>query len=92
MSGRCRIHGAGCSAPWGWDRDHTDSERPYTVDELAVRVDGPHFFAYPDADEYEAGWRLWRALRQDGRLNAAEDAVRSRLVLERLMDAAQGLS
>lgn len=62
------------------------------MDELAVRVDGPHFFAYPDADEYEAGWRLWRALRQDGRLNAAEDAVRSRLVFERLAEAVRGLS
>jgi hypothetical protein len=77
----CRLHGPGCQTPWGYDRAHTDSQRPYTLDELAVRDAGPHFFAYPDGQAYESAWRLWVALRRDGRLTGAE---RDAAVLARL--------
>jgi hypothetical protein len=51
----CRIHGPGCSTPWGYDRDHTDSDRPYTLDELAIRQSVPHFYAYPTSEDYLEG-------------------------------------
>lgn len=75
-AGPCRIHGPACRIPWGWDHDHTDSPRPYTLDELEARQDPPHFFAYPTYEEYERGFYLWRAIFRDGRLNAEEEAVR----------------
>lgn len=74
--GHCRLHGEPCRTRWGWDREHTDSPRPYTLDELAARPDNPHFYAYPMSEEYQAGWRLWRALRLEGHLTPLEDYVR----------------
>lgn len=72
----CRIHGPDCQTPWGYDRAHTDSARPYTLDELAGRDDGPHFYAYPDGEAYERAWALWRAFVRDSRLTGPEmDAV-----------------
>lgn len=72
----CRVHGRGCRVPWGWDETHTDSSRPYTLDELLIRTDPPHRYAYPSTEDYVKGWRLWRALRRDDRLTPAEmDAV-----------------
>lgn len=83
---RCRLHGPGCSTQWGWDEAHTDSPRPYTLDELEHRQDDPHLYAYPDVDAHLAGWHLWRALRRDGRLNEEEEAVRWAGVEERLQE------
>lgn len=68
----CRKHGRGCAIRWGYDREHTDTDRPYTVDELADRDEGPHFYAYPSHDDYVAGWTLWKALLRDSRPTAAE--------------------
>lgn len=74
----CRKHGPGCSIPWGYDPEHTDSPRPYSVDELAERGDGPHRYAYPSHDAHLYGWNLWKALRRDSRLTSDErDAVDS---------------
>ncbi|MER7937877.1 MULTISPECIES: hypothetical protein [unclassified Streptomyces] len=61
----CRLHGGGCTVPWGYDRDHTDSSSPYTIDELAGRHVPPHRYAYPTAAAYEQGFCLWRALYRD---------------------------
>lgn len=79
---RCRLHGLGCGIRWGYDPVHTDSDRPYTLDELAARDDGPHRYAYPDNAAYVAGFRLWRALRRDSALTAVErtTAVRAKLI------------
>lgn len=74
--GPCRLHGRPCTIPPGWDRDHTDSPRPYTLDELEQRQECPHFGAYPDDDAYLLGWHIWRQIHRDGRLNEAESAVR----------------
>ncbi|WP_086685857.1 hypothetical protein [Streptomyces pseudogriseolus] len=71
----CRLHGRTCSVPWGYDRSHTDSTRPYTVHELADRFEGPHRYAYPTADAYEEGFALWRALRRDGESTYLEGMV-----------------
>lgn len=71
----CRLHGAGCRTPWGYDEAHTDQREPYTLDHLADRVDPPHRYAYPTARDYEQGFYLWRALRRDRELNHAERAV-----------------
>lgn len=90
--GMCRIHGRRCSIPWGYDRDHTDSDRPYTLAELAVRAECPHFYAYPTPDDYLAGWNLWRALRRDDRLTGAEADARFQVVAERIMSADPRLS
>lgn len=62
--------------PWGGDVEHSDSSRPYTVDELAVRAEAPHRFAYPDGRAYVEGWALWRALRRDAGLTDAEECAR----------------
>lgn len=83
---RCRLHGSGCSTPWGYDEDHTDSARPYTLDQLEHRLDAPHRYAYPDLDGYTAGFYLWRALRRDGRLNEEEAAVQWAGIEERLQE------
>lgn len=80
----CRKHGRGCSVAWGYDQDHTDTDRPYTLDELADRQDGPHFCAYPSHDEYVAGWQLWKALRRDSRLATAERDAADSVRLARL--------
>lgn len=83
---RCRIHGPGCGVPWGYDRDHTDSDLPYTLAELAERTDCPHFYAYPTSEDYLEGWNLWRALRRDDRLSGAEADVKWQLVQERIYE------
>ncbi len=83
---RCRIHGPGCAVPWGYDREHTDSDQPYTLAELAGRQDCPHFYAYPSCEDYLEGWNLWRALRRDGRLTAVEADVKWRLMEERISE------
>lgn len=80
----CHLHGASCTIPWGWDQAHTDSEHPYSLAELEERQVSPHLFAYPDADAYLAGWKLWRALRRDERPNEEEEAVRWAGIEERL--------
>lgn len=91
----CRTHGPGCRVPAGYDREHSDSDRPYTVDELAVRGSGPHFGAYGSSEEYMAGWNLWKALRRDARPSALELTVlqpmwdaRLREKLDRIVDDA----
>lgn len=61
----CRLHGEGCHVTWGYDQAHTDSRRPYTVQELAEREAAPHRYAYPTNEAYVQGFRLWRALRHD---------------------------
>lgn len=71
----CRLHGRSCSVPWGYDPAHTDSPRPYTVNELADRFEGPHRYAYPTVAAYEEGFALWRALRRDGEPTYLESVV-----------------
>ncbi|CAL9326856.1 hypothetical protein [Streptomyces sp. SudanB91_2054] len=61
----CQLHGRACRTPWGYDPAHTDSSRPYTVEELANRYEAPHRYAYPSTEEYVKGFRTWRALRRD---------------------------
>lgn len=80
----CRLHGSGCAVAWGYDQAHTDSARPYTLEELADREDGPHYFAYPDTAAYEAAWHAWRALRRDSRLTAEEANAADGVRLARL--------
>lgn len=84
----CRIHGRCCRTTWGWDPEHTDSARPYTLDELARRSDGPHRYAYASPEEYVLAWYTWRALRRDARLNAEEARVHWELVEERILGRA----
>jgi len=74
--GPCRLHGRRCTIPWGWDPAHTDSPRPYTLEELETRQECPHFYAYPDEQAYLLGWHIWRQMHRDGELNEAEAAVR----------------
>lgn len=80
----CRLHGEACRIPWGYDAAHTDSPRPYSVDELAVREVGPHRFAYTTVGEYEQAFYLWRALRRDARLNSTEQDAADSVRLARL--------
>lgn len=80
----CRIHGAGCRVPWGYDEAHTDSSRPYTLDELAERPDAPHRYAYPTVRDYERGFYLWRALQVDARLTRAERDAQDSVLLARM--------
>lgn len=75
------MHGPGCHKSWGYDPPHTDSVRPYTLDELEGREEGPHRYAYPTTEAYLEGWYLWRALRRDSRLTAGERQAAG-LVLE----------
>lgn len=86
---RCRKHGAGCVVPWGYNPDHTDSDRPYTLDELNARREAPHRYAYPTLAAYLEGFHLWRALRRDARPNRAEADV---LFRARLASMAEQLS
>jgi hypothetical protein len=79
---RCRVHGAGCGVPWGYDEAHTDQAYPYTVEQLATRTHGLHYYAYPDHEAYLEGWKLWLALRRDHRLNRDEAAVRQQVRCE----------
>lgn len=81
---RCRLHGEACHVPWGYDKAHTDSLRPYTVEELSDRMEAPHRHAYPTARDYERGFYLWRAMRLDDRLTRAEEAAREPVLLARL--------
>lgn len=74
--GPCRCPSRPCPIPAGWDAAHSDSDRPYTFEELERRLDAPHAGAYPDLEEYRRGFELWRALRRDDRLNTAEAEVR----------------
>jgi hypothetical protein len=73
LAGGCRHHGPLCRTPWGYDRAHTDQRYPYTAEQLAVRKEVPHRYAYPSTEEYLTGWRLWLALRRDSQL-AGEEA------------------
>jgi hypothetical protein len=82
----CQIHGLPCRTALGWDEAHTDSGRPYTLDELEDRPEPPHRFAYPDADAYTVGFYIWRQIRRDGRLNEQEAAVRFAGVEERIKE------
>lgn len=82
----CRLHGAGCTVPWGYDEAHTDSDRPYTLAELEERREPPHFYAYPDAAGYLLGFDLWKAIRRDQELNPEEAAVRWAGIEERLKE------
>lgn len=82
----CRRHGRGCRVPWGYDEDHTDSDRPYTVDELAARADCPHRYAYPDDEAYIAGFKLWLALRHDSRMSPQEADVAWNVRLEHMAE------
>lgn len=72
---RCRCPDP-CPIRPGWDRAHSDSDRPYTLAELEHREDAPHFYAYPTVEEYEQGFYLWRAIRRDQRLTAEEHMAR----------------
>ncbi|MET9517386.1 hypothetical protein [Streptomyces sp. NPDC002994] len=80
----CRKHGPRCQVPWGYDEAHTDSARPYTLDELAEREAGPHRYAYPTVTEYEQAFYLWRALRVDARLAKAEQDAKDQVMLARM--------
>ncbi|TDC02111.1 hypothetical protein E1091_01525 [Micromonospora fluostatini] len=80
----CRAGHPGCRIPWGYDEQHTDSSRPYTLDELAERAEGPHRYAYPSHEEYLQGWRLWRALSVDSRPTRAEADVALRVRFKRI--------
>ncbi|WP_431881847.1 hypothetical protein [Micromonospora chalcea] len=71
----CRAGHPNCRIPWGYDPDHTDSPRPYTLDELAEREQPPHRYAYPTVDAYLFAFYLWRSLRRDARLTADEELV-----------------
>lgn len=86
----CRRHGRSCTVPWGYDPDHTDTDRPYTLDELATRISGPHRYAYPDAQAYLEGWALWKALRRDSRLTRTEVDVVFNLQVQRVIDELRG--
>lgn len=79
---RCRKHGEGCAIPWGYDRDHTDSDRPYSVAELGDRLEAPHRYAYPTVREYEQGFHIWRAMRRDDRLTWDEERAREPMILQ----------
>jgi hypothetical protein len=72
---RCRAGHEGCRTPAGWDPEHSDQQTPYTLDQLAGREQAPHPGAYPDTQAYLLGFHVWRALRRDARLSAAEYAV-----------------
>lgn len=87
--GPCRCP-APCPIPPGWDKAHTDSARPYTLDELEHREDAPHFHAYPDEDGYLQGFYLWRAIRRDGRLNPEESEARMTAIEEILRERMAG--
>lgn len=65
-------HSRRCPIPWGYDPDHTDQTFPYTLEQLAVRREVPHRYAYPSHREYLEGFRLWRALLRDSCPNRAE--------------------
>lgn len=80
----CRKHGEGCAIPWGYDPNHTDSDHPYSVDELERRQEAPHRFAYPSAREYEFGFYIWRSMRRDDRLTRDEERAREPVILARL--------
>ncbi|MFC9280967.1 hypothetical protein [Streptomyces collinus] len=71
----CRLHGRDCRISWGYDPAHTDSPRPYTVEELADRQEAPHRYAYPSTEEYVNGFRTWRAMRRDDELSYLERLV-----------------
>lgn len=68
-------HGRHCAVPWGWDPDHSDQQTPYTVDQLAQRIDCPHRWAYSSTEAYLRGHALWRALRRDRLPTPAEARV-----------------
>ena len=80
----CRKHGQGCNVRWGYDLDHTDSDHPYSVDELAGRHEAPHRYAYPSVREYELGFYTWRSMRRDDRLTRDEEQAREPMILRRL--------
>ena len=80
----CRKHGKGCTVPWGYDSEHTDSDHPYSVDELAARVEAPHRYAYRSNREYELGFYTWRSMRRDGRLTRDEERAREPVLLAHL--------
>lgn len=84
----CRLHGPGCQVRWGYDQEHTDSDHPYSVDELGDRAEAPHRYAYPTVQQYEQGFHIWRAMRRDDRLTRAEEQAREPVVLARLGIAA----
>lgn len=69
---RCRAGHRNCTVGWGYDEAHTDSPRPYTLDELAARTAPPHRFAYPSVEEYVDAFHLWRSLRRDAEQTHAE--------------------
>lgn len=80
----CHLHGPRCRVPWGYDLAHTDSSRPYTLDELAGRPHPPHRFAYPSAREYEQGFYLWRAMRRDARPTWEESQAKLEVLADEL--------
>lgn len=80
----CRKHGRGCTVQWGYDPEHTDSDRPYTVDELSERIEAPHRYAYPTARDYELGFYTWRSMRRDDQLTRDEEVAREPTILARL--------
>ncbi|TDD37858.1 hypothetical protein E1287_07315 [Actinomadura sp. KC06] len=57
-------------------------------EQLAVREEGPHFYAYPTHEAYLEGRHLWRAYRRNERLHADEAAVRWALIDQRILRAA----
>ncbi|MEU9925106.1 hypothetical protein AB0H51_28125 [Streptomyces griseoluteus] len=84
----CRLHGEGCHVTWGYDQAHTDSRRPYTLQELAEREAPPHRYAYPTNEAYVQGFRLWRALRRDARPTHLESLTATAVRLAPLMGRA----
>lgn len=81
---RCRAGHPNCCVPWGYDEAHADSDRPYTLDELAERETAPHRYAYPTLDEYLFGFKLWRSLRRDARLTYDENDIVWRWQVEKM--------
>ncbi|MGW7087485.1 hypothetical protein ACWGH2_28865 [Streptomyces sp. NPDC054871] len=80
----CRLHGPSCRTAWGYDQQHTDSDHPYSVSELADRAEAPHRYAYATNRDYELGFYTWRSMRRDDRLSREEERAREPVILARL--------
>lgn len=83
----CRLHGSTCRTPWGYDPEHTDSATPYTLEELAERQESPHRYAYASLREYEAEFRLWRAVGRDAAPSPLERLVACCVTFARIAQA-----
>lgn len=89
---RCprNTHGPACPVPRGWDPDHSDQLYPYTLEQLAGRPEAPHRYAYPGVHEYEQTFHLWRVLRYEQDLTAAERDARLEALAACILSHAPG--